>query len=508
MRKIATLVCILFVVNSCTTTSISDIDHLLITIKREYKAPKSETVSIVISWDSLLHYVPTLSKEHVIVINQHFDNEEAVSFFNDGGEFMILTTTLASNEPVFTFKISNGSSKKEIVKNVELPTIKKLSVNFLTPYSTHSSKPEKPITDLIIESNLRLYPDVKDFTIISPGKWTYEHGFFLNAMYEYGKTQDKEVYKQYAKSWLDSFITETGQFKAGVYNKEEYRLDDILPGRLALHLIEDTGEFKYKVLVDSLLNHLDEQPKTSEGGYWHKEIYTNQMWLDGIYMGDVFSTQYAAQSGDTAWFTEAIHQIKLMHKYVHDHITGLMYHGWDESFNPVWAHPEKGHYPEFSTRAIGWYLMALIDCLDYIPAEYPERAQVELIFKNLASSILDYQHTSGLWYQVIDKGDVEGNWLETSASAMFSYAFAKGERLGLLNTEFKTAAIKSFDEIINHYTYLDKDGIFYLDQTGKVASLNLKNSKGDYEYYVNCERRINDYKGLGALLYAAIELKK
>jgi unsaturated rhamnogalacturonyl hydrolase len=184
-----------------------------------------------------------------------------------------------------------------------------------------------------------------------------------------------------------------------------------------------------------------------------------------------------------------------------------MYHGWDESKNKVWAHPEKGTSPSFWGRAIGWYMMALVDCLDYVPENNPGRKELISIFQKLSKSLLKYQDpNSNLWYQVIDKGSEEGNWIETSCSAMFTYAYAKGFRKGYLDKTYLVASHKAFDSIVNNYIYFDDAGRLYLDQTVKVGTLNFKTSKADYLYYVSSERRINDYKGLGALLFAAIEL--
>src|SRR6218665_1270209 len=183
------------------------------------------------------------------------------------------------------------------------------------------------------------------------------------------------------------------------------------------------------------------------------------MWLDGIYMGDVFSSHYAALFNKPEFFDEAIHQIKLISEHTTDPRTGLMYHGWDESKNKVWADQQKGTSPEFWGRAIGWYITALVECLDYIPENHPQRKEVITILQKLAKSVLNYQDAkSHLWYQVVDKGSQPGNWIETSASAMFTYAFAKGYRKGYLDKTYYAAAKKSFAALINDYIYFDDEG--------------------------------------------------
>jgi unsaturated rhamnogalacturonyl hydrolase len=205
------------------------------------------------------------------------------------------------------------------------------------------------------------------------------------------------------------------------------------------------------------------------------------------------------------YFDEAVHQITLMYRHTHDPKTGLLYHGWDETKTQVWAYPERGTSPEFWGRAIGWYSMALVDCLDYLPAEHSGRPKIIDIFQNLAASIATYQDpNSGLWYQVLDKGDRPDNWHETSCSAMFAYAFAKGVRKGYLDSTFRECTEKAYQGLVSHYVYLDEKGHFYLTDTVKVGSLR---SKADYEYYVSTERRTNDFKGVAAFLYASLEME-
>ena len=190
-------------------------------------------------------------------------------------------------------------------------------------------------------------------------------------------------------------------------------------------------------------------------------------------------------------------------------LTGLMFHGWDESKNKVWADPVRGTSPELWSRAIGWYAMALIECLDYLPAHHPERQNIQSIFQKLCASIRSFQDKkTSLWFQVTNKGHLEGNWIETSASAMFTYSFARGFHKGLLDKSYLDAAEKAYGSLMTNFAYTDHQGDIHLDQGVKVGTLNPKNSKGDYAYYISSERRLDDYKGLAAFLYASIELNK
>jgi unsaturated rhamnogalacturonyl hydrolase len=154
-------------------------------------------------------------------------------------------------------------------------------------------------------------------------------------------------------------------------------------------------------------------------------------------------------------------------------------------------------------------MMALVECLDYMPQDHPDRNEIITILKKISTSVFKYQdRNSHLWYQVLDKGGQEGNWIETSCSAMFAYAFAKGHRLGFLDEKYLKAGENAYDALFANYVYTDANGNIHLDQTVKVGTLNLKTSKGDFEYYVTTERRLDDYKGLAALLFASIELGK
>lgn len=507
------LLCILIIgigLYACAEPVKDKEQHILLTVERNYKIPKSEEIDIVVGWQELSKQLVGVRPAHINIVDQHFGDTVRFSFVRQGKKIaqLVLHAKIPSKEAIYTFKIENSKPKTEPNNFIDslYSVDTRLTLTFLRPFIPIKNN-RKSTAQRIAESSIMLYPDVKDFTIISPGKWTYEHGFFLNAVYELSELVDNQSYQSYTRRWADYFLTEDGAFREGVYNMEEYRLDDILPGRLLLNLYQQTKDIRYKTAAETLIAHLINQPKTSEGGYWHKEIYTNQMWLDGIYMADVFATQYARMMDKPEWYDAAVHQIKLMHQKAYDPQTGLYYHGWDEDLNPVWAHPERGHSPEFWSRAIGWYMMALVECLDNLPADYAGRQDIIALLQHLAESVLKYQAASGLWYQVLDKAGQPGNWQETSGTAMFAYAFAKANRLGWLSKQYLDAAQKAYNGILENYLYEDAQGILYLNQTGKVASLNLKNSKGDYDYYINCERRINDYKGLGALLYAALELE-
>jgi len=489
-----------------SAVSANDSEKLLVVVKRNYDPFPNEKATIVLNYNEVIKRLPG-AKLGVAAREGNFGKEVKVLFAdkNEDGviDDLVIDYVFPSNEPIFTFYIRPSSEKNEITKGSEVNP--KFEIAFLT-----SSSQSKLITswpDKIIESTMQFYPDATKLFINAPGKWNYEMGVFLSAMFIQSQRKNDGQYEKYVKHWIDRFINANGKIDQAYYDPAEYKLDDIVPGRPALFLYEKTKEAKYKSVAVQLMEQLEHQPKTSDGGYWHKEIYPSQMWLDGIYMADVFSVQYAKVFDQPKWYDEAMRQIKLIAQRTTDPKTGLMRHGWDESKNKVWADPETGMSPEVWGRAMGWYMMALVECLDYIPENHSGRQELIALLQKLSKSVLKYQDPkSKLWFQVIDKGDRTNNWIETSGSAMFIYAFAKGARIGYLEKTYLNASRQAFESLLKEYVYFDDSGRLYLDQTVKVGTLNPKNSKGDYDYYVSTERRINDYKGLGALLFAAMEL--
>ncbi|GAK53583.1 hypothetical protein U14_04849 [Candidatus Moduliflexus flocculans] len=370
-------------------------------------------------------------------------------------------------------------------------------------YRARYGELKKTWAEIVADSVLATYPHPKDLHVYHPEKWVYQNGFFINALFALWQKTRRQAYFDYIVRWVDLFVAEDGQFKPGKYWQEEYALDNILPGRILIALYRETGAAKYQRAAGILMDQLKNQPRTSDGGYWHKQRYPYQMWLDGIYMADVFSVEFAKVFKQPEHFDDAIHQIRLMYQRAHDPRTGLLFHGWDERKTQVWAHPERGASPEIWGRAVGWYLMALVDCLESLPAEHAERAAVLRILQEVAQSVAACQDAeTGLWHQVLDKRDRLDNWLETSCSAMFVYAFAKGVRLGYLDASFSAQAQRAYQSLLDRHIFLDARQ--RVTMTG-VVSVGTLRSTGDYEYYVSSEQRLNDFKGLAAFLYASME---
>ena len=242
----------------------------------------------------------------------------------------------------------------------------------------------------------------------------------------------------------------------------------------------------------------------------HLLIYPYQMWLDGIYMALPFYAEFGKTFGEPAAFDDVAHQIILIEKHTRDAKTGLLYHGWDESKQQRWANRETGCSPHFWGRAVGWYVMAIVDVLDYLPPDHPKRPDILAIFECAIEALVKVQDQStGLWYQVLDQGNREGNYLEASGSCMFVYSIAKAVRQGYLPKSSLEVARKGYHGILDHLIHVDEQGLVNLEKICSVAGLGgTPYRDGSYEYYV-CEKiATNDYKGVGPFILASIEMEQ
>jgi len=341
-----------------------------------------------------------------------------------------------------------------------------------------------------------------------PPRWTYEHGVVLLGIEQVWLATGDKAYFNYLQQAMDHFINDDGSIRT--YNLTEYNLDNILCGRILLFLYEATKQEKYRKAAELLRQQLKEQPRTSEGGFWHKKIYPTQMWLDGLYMAEPFYAEYAAAFHDDSAFDDIAKQFVLMERHSRDEKTGLLYHGWDESREQRWADPVTGRSPNFWGRAIGWYSMALVDTLDFFPANNPQRAELIAILKRLAAAIKKYQDAkSGLWYEVMDKGSAKGNYLEASVSCMFVYALAKAVRKSYVPAAYLKVAKKGYQGILQRFIETDISGQIDLTGTVSVGGLGGRPYRdGSYQYYLSEKVVTNDPKGVGAFLMASVEIEK
>jgi len=338
-------------------------------------------------------------------------------------------------------------------------------------------------------------------------KWDYVHGLVLTSFEALFKQTKDQQYYNYIKQYADATIDKNGAVSS--YKFDTYNIDMVTAGRILFNLFETTEDTRYLTVLHLLRKQIAEQPRTASGGFWHKKMYPNQMWLDGLYMGEPFYAQYTVRFEKGAQLNDIAKQFELIQLHATDKKTGLLYHGWDESKQMSWADKTTGCSPNFWSRSIGWYVMALVDVLDYFPKNHPKRKELIGYLNSISNSLVPFQDKSGLWYQVTDKGGSEGNYLESSGSSMFAYAMAKGANKGYLPLKFKAIANKAFDGLTTQLIKTDSDGQIHITQACAVAGLGGNPYRdGSYSYYVNERKKDNDPKATGSFILAALELNR
>lgn len=338
-------------------------------------------------------------------------------------------------------------------------------------------------------------------------KWDYVHGLVMTGFEKlYKKTNDQKYY-EYVKGYADSTIDENGKIPS--YKFENYNIDMLEAGNILFDLYDKTKNQRYLTAMQKLRSQLETHPRTSEGGFWHKKIYPNQMWLDGLFMGAPFYAHYTTKYENGKNLDDVALQFETIQKHLVDPKSGLLYHGWDESKKMEWSNKTTGTSPNFWSRSLGWYVMALVDVLDSFPKDHPKRSELIGYLNSTSKSIAQYQDSTGLWYQVTDKGNVGGNYLEGSGTAMFVYAFAKGANKGYLPKEYKNLATKGFDGMIKNLVKVMPNGEVVITEVCAVAGLGgTPYRDGSFEYYVNERKQDNDPKATGPFILGALELNK
>ena len=386
-----------------------------------------------------------------------------------------------------------------------------LSIGFLIALASCSSpKEKKEINGLemavkMADSEIKQFPDPWTVDFNPKPAWNYTQGLIAYSMVKAWQQNGNETYYNYAKTYADKFIDSTGMISA--YNVEDYNIDAVNSGKFLFDVYAQTKDERYLKAIHVLRDQLKTHPRTSAGGFWHKKRYPHQMWLDGLYMGAPFYAQYAQYFNEPELFDDVVKQFELVHKYTYNSETGLNYHGWDESREQAWADSITGCSPNYWGRAEGWYAMALVDVLDFLPADHSGRTKIIEILNQVASGIKKYQDTqTGLWYQVLDQGNREGNYLEATASSMFTYALLKAVRKGYINDEYKEVARKAYAGILENLIKDNGDGTISLTQCCSVAGLGGNPYRdGSYEYYISEPVRDNDPKGVGPFILASLE---
>lgn len=338
-------------------------------------------------------------------------------------------------------------------------------------------------------------------------EWNYIDGCMLTALMEMTSITGDERYAAFAEKVIDHFVQEDGNILT--LKPEKANLDDINEGRVLFELYKKTGTEKYRLAADRLMEQVKAQPRTWEGNFWHKAIYPDQVWLDGIYMAQPFYALYVKNFGDGD-FSDIVKQIGTVYLRMRSKEKGLYFHGYDASKKAFWADPETGCSQNFWLRSLGWFAVALADLADIIP-EGESRDELTGIFKDLMEHMIEYADPeTGLYWQVPDQQGREGNYLETSGSAMMAYAMLKGARLGILPEKFAEQGEKTFNGIIDRYLTFTETGL-NLGGICLVAGLGPENNRrrdGSYAYYISEPVVENDAKGVAPFVLAYTEIKR
>ena len=365
---------------------------------------------------------------------------------------------------------------------------------------------DRYIDRLITEST----PDLPIWNIesIRQGKkphWNYIDGCMITSLLQMSQISGDEKYFRFAENFIDYYVAEDGSILG--YDIEKYNLDDINEGRVLFELYRRTGKEKYRLAIKKQKAQLDAQPRTITGNFWHKLIYPNQIWLDGVYMAQVFSTLYSKEYGGKN-YSDVVNQIENVNKYMQDEATGLYFHGLDCSKSIFWADKETGLSKNFWLRSIGWYTVALVDIIEIVDDD-DAKERISRIFRDLIHSITAFRDDSGLYWQVVDKPGKEGNYLETSGSSMIAYAMLKGSRLGVIDKKYATLGKETFDGICERYLKISDGGELNLGGICLVAGLGPENNTrrdGSYEYYISEPIIENDAKGVAPFILCYTEI--
>ncbi len=348
--------------------------------------------------------------------------------------------------------------------------------------------------------------------VINAGKkpaWNYIDGCMMTALLELYKQTNNKRYIDFVNNYINYYVYEDGTIRG--YDKDKHSVDDICESRILFDLYHFIGLEKYSKAIEFTYSHIQIQPRTKAGNFWHRNIYQNQVWLDGLFMALPFYTLYETHRNHKKNYEDILNQFRNVRKLMFDEQKKLYYHGYDESKSVFWANPKTGLSKNFWLRSMGWYVVAIVDVMSYMEDEYARKTFFPKLLKEAIDGILVHQdQESKLFYQVVDKEMEDGNYLESSGSALISFAILKGSRLGALDQSYQKRGLEIFDGICNKYL-TEKNGTLSLGGICLVAGLgpegNLRRD-GSYAYYISEPIVENDAKGVAPLIMAYTEIKK
>ncbi len=340
--------------------------------------------------------------------------------------------------------------------------------------------------------------------------WNYIDGCMMISLLDLYQETKNQQYLHFVDSFIDYYVSDDGMMLG--YDRSTYNLDDINESRVLFDLFEITKKEKYQKAIFNTFQHILEQPRTPQGNFWHKKIYPNQVWLDGLFMAQPFYARYLKTYKSHLTYDDIVMQFENVRKYMFNEEKKLYYHGYDASKSIFWADPQTGLSKNFWLRAMGWYIVALIEVIDILPDDYAPKLKILIpMLQEMVDGLLIYQdQKTKLFYQVVDQGGKDKNYLETSGSLLISYAILKSSRLGVLAKTYQVIGKQIFDGVIDKYL-TEVDGDLNLDGICLVAGLGPDHNTrrdGSYAYYVSEPVVSNDAKGVGPLIMAYTEIKK
>ena len=366
----------------------------------------------------------------------------------------------------------------------------------------------KPWSVRMAESEMIRTPKGWQLDFSTAPKWNYCHGLVLQSMMDvYDRYGDKKFY-DYALAYADTMVQNDGSIMT--YKVDDYTFDRLNSGRILFRIYEQEKQEKYKKAMDLLRTQFDGHPRNDDGGFWHKKVYENQVWLDGVYMSMPYYAEYAFRNNDVDVYQDIVNQFRTVAKHTYDAGNDVYRHACDVSKRQKWADPVTGQSQHCWGRAMGWFAMACVDVLDFMPEHEPGREEILAILEKLVKQIKARQDAkTGVWYQVIDRSGDEGNYLEATCSTMFVYTLLKAVRNGYIDPSYKDVAEKGYRGILKEFVKVDENGIVSIEKCCAVAGLGGKNNRsGDYQYYLNEPIRANDPKAVGPFILASLEWER
>ncbi len=383
-------------------------------------------------------------------------------------------------------------------------------------------RPYKSMAQWMTYSEMKRTPKSYLLDFASKPRWNYAVGIELEGLLDTYRVHGDDSILNYLHTYRQKMIDERGDVVGYDYNA--FNLDNVRPAKFILRMQQYGARKGEKIALKTFMKQLLNQPRTREGVFWHKAIYANQVWLDGIFMGLPFYCDYAVKNCSPRKarriLDDAVNQMMQTDRRTYDEKTGLWKHAWDETHRQFWANPLTGQSRHTWARALGWYVMAMTECLDVMPDDYPRKAEVVALLQKVMKAVVQYQDKkSGVWYDVLDVESPK-NYLESTASCMFAYVLLKGSRMGWLDTDFNEAGKRAYEGILKRFIRVNKDRTISLTDCCSVSGLGpgkgpfvpagKENDKrdGSFDYYMSEPIRDNDAKGIGPFIWASLEMER